>query len=62
MMRKYRQEYDIAPQITFGADHVALDIPDDGTQKGNEWEIIPVHKTQVSVSICLDSILAADPA
>ena len=49
MKRKYEQEYDIAPAITFAADHVALDIPDDGT-KVNEWEIVPVHKAQVSPS------------
>jgi len=30
--RKYQQEYDIAPPITFAGDYVALDIPDDGTQ------------------------------
>ena len=29
--RKYQQEYDIAPPITFAGDHVALDIPDDYT-------------------------------
>ena len=46
--RKYQQEYDIAPSITFDADHVALDIPDDGTKTDNEWEIVPVHKAHVS--------------
>ena len=33
--RKYQQEYDIAPPISFGGDHVALDIPDDGAQTDN---------------------------
>ena len=46
--RKYQQEYDIAPPITFADDHVALDIPDDGTQTNNGWEIVPLHKTDVS--------------
>ena len=46
--RKYQQEYDIAPPITFSGDHVALDIPDDGTQTNNGWEIVPLHKTDVS--------------
>ena len=45
--RKYKQEYDIAPPITFGRDHVALDIPDDGTLV-NGWGIVPVHKAHVS--------------
>ena len=46
--RKYQQEYDIAPPITFAGDHVALDIPDDGTQTNNGWEIVPLHKADVS--------------
>ena len=45
--RKYQQEYDIAPAITFDGDQVVLDIPDDGTTD-NGWEIVPVHKAQVS--------------
>ena len=45
--RKYQQEYDIAPAITFDGDHVALDIPDDGITD-NGWEIVPAHKAQVS--------------
>ena len=47
--RKYKQEYDIAPAITFDGDHVALDIPDDGTQTDNGWEIVPVHMAHVSL-------------
>ena len=50
--RKYQQEYDIAPPITFAGDHVALDIPDDGTQTDNGWEIVPLHKTDVSSRMC----------
>ena len=46
--RKYQQEYDIAPPITFAGDHVALDIPDDGTHTDNGWEIVPLHKADVS--------------
>ena len=46
--RKYKQEYDIAPAITFDGDHVALDIPDDGTQTDTGWEIVPVHMAHVS--------------
>ena len=45
--RKYKQEYDIAPPITFGGDHVALDIPDDGTHTDSGWEIVPLQKTEV---------------
>jgi len=45
--RKYKQEYDIAPSITFDGDQVALDIPDDGTLV-NGWGIVPVHKAHVS--------------
>jgi len=50
--RKYRQEYDIAPPISFGGDHVALDIPNDGIQTGNGWEIKPLHKACVSAWKC----------
>ena len=46
--RKYQQEHDIALPITFGANHVALNIPDDGVQTGNGWEIVPVQKAHVS--------------
>ena len=48
MKRKYQQEYDIAPPITFAGDYVALDIPDDGTQTDNGWEIVPLQKARVS--------------
>ena len=47
--RKYQQEYDIAPTITFGADHVALGIPDDGEQTDSGWEIKPLHRAHVSL-------------
>ena len=47
--RKYQQEYDIAPSITFGADHVALDISEDGTKTENGWEIKPLHRARVSL-------------
>ena len=46
--RKYQQEYDIAPPITFAGDHVALDIPDDGKKTDNGWEIVPLQKARVS--------------
>ena len=49
--RKYQQEYDIAPPISFGGDHVALDIPDDGAQTGNGWEIKPLHKAHVNLHV-----------
>ena len=49
--KKYQQEYDIAPTITFGADHVALNIPDDGVQTDSGWEIVPVQRTQVNSSL-----------
>ena len=45
--RKYKQEYDIAPAITFDGDCISLDIPDDGTTV-NGLEILPVHKPHVS--------------
>ena len=48
MKRKYQQEYDIAPPITFADDHVALDIPDDGIQTDNGWKIVPLHTADVS--------------
>ena len=48
--RKYQQEYDIAPEITFDGDHIALDIPDDGAKTDNGWEIVPVHKAHVSLA------------
>ena len=49
--RKYHQEYDIAPPITFVGDHVALDIPDDGTHTDNGWEVVPLQKAHVSFII-----------
>ena len=47
--RKYQQEYDIAPSITFDGDQVALDVPEDGTKTDNGWEIVPVQKAHASV-------------
>ena len=49
--RKYQQEYDIAPSITFDGDQVSLDIPEDGTETHNGWEIVPVQKAHVSVPL-----------
>ena len=46
--RKYQQEYDIAPEITFAGDHIALDIPEDGIHTENGWVIVPLHKPHVS--------------
>ena len=46
--RKYHQEYDIAPPITFGGEHVALEIPDDGIHTDNGWDIVPLQKARVS--------------
>ena len=46
--RKYQQEYDIAPPITFAGDYIFLDIPGDGTMTDNGWEIVPVQKPHVS--------------
>ena len=46
--KRYNQEYDIAPPITFGDDHVALDIPDDGVRTDSGWEIKPLHNARVS--------------
>ena len=48
MQRKYQQEYDIAPPITFGNDHITLDIPDDGAETENGWLIVPQYKPVVS--------------
>ena len=50
MERKYQREYDRSSPITFGtfAECVALDIPNDGTNTDNGWEIVPVHKAHVS--------------
>ena len=48
MKRKYHQEYDIAPAITFDDDCVALDIPDTGANTDNGWAIEPAHKAHVS--------------
>ena len=50
MKRKYQQEYDIAPPITFAGDRVALEIPEDGTHTDNGWDIVPVHMAYVSPS------------
>ena len=47
----------IAPPITFGADHVALDIPDDGVQTDNGWEIVPVQRTQVNSNLLAFQLL-----
>ena len=49
--RKFQQEYDIAPPITFAGDHIALDIPHGGVQTDNGWEIVPVGKAHVSSRI-----------
>ena len=48
--RKYQEECDRSFPITFGtcADRVALDIPNDGTNTDNGWEIVPIHKAHVS--------------
>ena len=46
--RKFQPEYDIARPITFAGDHIALDIPDDGTETDNGWEIVPVQEHRVS--------------
>lgn len=48
VQKKYQQQYDIATPITFGGDHVALDISDDGIQTGDGWEVKPLYKTCVS--------------
>ena len=44
---KYQQEYDIATEITIDGDRLALDIPDDGTQTDNGWDIVPAQKAHV---------------
>ena len=49
LKRKYKQECDITCLITFGGDHVALDIPDNGVQTDSGWEITPVAKARVSI-------------
>ena len=51
VQKKFQQEYDIVPAITFAGDHIALDIPDDGVQTDNGWEIVPVGKAHVSSRI-----------
>ena len=48
--RRYQQEYDIAPAITFEGNCVALEIPEDGTYTDNGWDIVPVHMAHVSPS------------
>ena len=49
--RKFQQEYDIASEITFDGDHIALDIPEDGIHTDNGWEIVPVGIPHVSSRI-----------
>ena len=56
MNKKYHQEYDIATPIAFDADHVALDIPHDGIQTDNGWEIVPVQKAKVSQCEVLENV------
>ena len=52
MTEKYQQEYDVVPSIIFGdGDHIALDIPDEGVQTESGWEIKPLHKPHVSLTI-----------
>ena len=46
--RKYQQEPGIAVPITFDGDRIALDIPGDGVQTDNGWEIIPLNYPCVS--------------
>jgi len=46
---KYQQEYDIATEITIDGDRLALDIPDDGTQTDNGWDIVPAQNAHVSL-------------
>ena len=50
VQRKYQQEYDIAPPITFANDHIALDIPEDGAETSNGWRIVPQYIPMVSRS------------
>ena len=47
--RKYQQEYDIAPSISFSGDRISLGIPDDGVKSDNGWAIVPVQKAYVSL-------------
>ena len=47
--RKFQKEYDIAVPITFGDDHIVLDIPDNGTCTESGWEIVPLHNARVSL-------------
>jgi len=49
--RKYQQEYDIAPPISFSGDRISLDIPDDGVKLDNGWGIVPVQKAYVSLTL-----------
>ena len=53
MVRKYQQEHGISLPITFGDDHIALDIPDDGAQTDNGWIIVPLQKALVSYKIVM---------
>ena len=48
VQRKYQQNYDIAPPITFGDDNITLDIPEDGAQTSNGWRIVPQYIPVVS--------------
>ena len=48
VQRKYQQDYDIAPPITFGNDHITLDIPEDGAETKNGWRIVPQYIPVVS--------------
>ena len=50
MERKYEQKCDIAPAITFDENSVVqLQIPDDGQTIENKWQILPLHRTSVSI-------------
>ena len=57
MKKKDQQGYDVTAPITFSDDHVALDIPEDGTQTKNGWEILPLQKTHVSLNHCMYMVL-----
>ena len=48
VQKKYQQHYDIAPPVTFGDDHIALDIPEDGAETKNGWRIVPQYIPVVS--------------
>ena len=50
VQRKYQQDYDIAPPITFGNDHITLDIPEDGTETSNGWRIVPQYIPMVTIT------------